>query len=140
MCIQKLKCSYCDLMFTTTRTLNVHQKKQHGHKEFQCDNCGICFAYRYELNNHRCRKLKEIIPSPLITSTISQIPIHTFPTTLQQNIQQNITPLQLLPTMPLWLPGLEKLRLFCNKILLKVSTFVVMTFHLCCKKLLICYS
>lgn len=97
MCIQKLKCSYCDLMFTTTRTLNVHQKKQHGHKEFQCDNCGICFAYRYELNNHRCRKLKEIIPNPLITSTLSQIPIHAFPTALQQNIQQNITPLQLLP-------------------------------------------
>jgi len=100
MCTQKLKCSYCTLMFTTTRTLNVHQKKQHGHKEFQCDNCGICFAYRYELNNHRCRKMRDIRESSTISSPILSLSSiksnSTFPT--YTNI---IPPLQqLLPTMP----------------------------------------
>jgi len=59
-CSQKLKCANCDLTFTTIRTLNVHQKKQHGIKQFKCEKCELSFAYRYELHNHRCKKLKEL--------------------------------------------------------------------------------
>jgi len=59
-CSQKLKCANCDLTFTTIRTLNVHQKKQHGIKQFKCEKCELSFAYRYELHNHRCKKLKDL--------------------------------------------------------------------------------
>jgi len=74
ICTQKLKCSNCDLTFTTIRTLNVHQKKQHGIKQFKCDKCESSFAYRYELHNHRCKKLKEIT-SIVSTNNNSTIPI-----------------------------------------------------------------
>ncbi|XP_050667414.1 zinc finger protein 260-like isoform X2 [Leptidea sinapis] len=50
---QKLKCNFCEKMFSTKQSKSMHIKAIHrGEKSYKCEECGVSFAYPRSLMLH----------------------------------------------------------------------------------------
>ncbi|XP_038206990.1 uncharacterized protein LOC119828772 [Zerene cesonia] len=57
---KKLKCKYCDKLFSTRQSKSLHIKAVHlGERPYACKECGAAFPYPQEIENAQCHLAPE---------------------------------------------------------------------------------
>uniref|UniRef100_A0A671LH26 Zinc finger protein 341-like n=1 Tax=Sinocyclocheilus anshuiensis TaxID=1608454 RepID=A0A671LH26_9TELE len=84
---QKLKCNYCDKVFTKNFDLQQHIRSHTGEKPFQCIVCGRAFAQKSNVKKHM--QTHKVWPAG-VHSTASRMPItvRVLPLNSDENSQQ----------------------------------------------------
>ncbi|XP_066529225.1 zinc finger protein 341 isoform X3 [Hoplias malabaricus] len=84
---QKLKCNFCDKVFTKNFDLQQHIRSHTGEKPFQCIVCGRAFAQKSNVKKHM--QTHKVWPAG-VHSTVSRLPITVkmVPLNTDQNTQQ----------------------------------------------------
>ncbi|KAK9954693.1 hypothetical protein ABG768_016742 [Culter alburnus] len=84
---QKLKCNYCDKVFTKNFDLQQHIRSHTGEKPFQCIVCGRAFAQKSNVKKHM--QTHKVWPAG-VHSTASRMPItvRVLPLNNHENSQQ----------------------------------------------------
>ncbi|KAL1249348.1 hypothetical protein QQF64_020353 [Cirrhinus molitorella] len=84
---QKLKCNYCDKVFTKNFDLQQHIRSHTGEKPFQCIVCGRAFAQKSNVKKHM--QTHKVWPAG-VHSTASRMPItvRVLPLNSGENSQQ----------------------------------------------------